>query len=323
MATPSKKINLLITGGAGFIGSNLVGHLLDDDRVGLVRVLDDLSNGYYNNIQEFENHPKFEFIKGDITDYKTCLEATEGIQRISHQAALGSVPRSIENPMRSTEVNTLGTVNLLHAAVENKVDRVVLACSSSTYGDHPGLPKVEDRIGNPLSPYAVTKLSVEQFAEVFNKTYGLNYIGLRYFNIFGPKQNPDNPYAAVIPIFCKSFIEGKSPTINGDGVNSRDFTYIDNAVMANDLALFTENPEALDEVYNTACGEQLSLNEMLEALRDISGKNITAQHGPERKGDVKHSLADISKIQNALGYQPQVKFREGLEKVYRWYEQQN
>ena len=191
-----KPINLLITGGAGFIGSNLVEHFLKDDRVSLIRVLDDLSNGYYENIAEFEGHPKFEFIEGDICDYPTCIKACEDIDMISHQAALGSVPRSIENPMRSTEVNILGTVNILHAAVERNVSRVVLACSSSTYGDHPDLPKVEEKIGKPLSPYAVTKFSVEQMADVFNMTYGLDYVGLRYFNVFGPKQNPDNPYAA-------------------------------------------------------------------------------------------------------------------------------
>ena len=322
MSSPN-NINLLITGGAGFIGSNLVEHFLNDERVSLVRVLDDLSNGYYDNIRELENHPKFEFIKGDITDYETCLKATEGIHKISHQAALGSVPRSIENPMRSTEVNILGTVNVLHAAVKNGVERIILACSSSTYGDHPGLPKVEDRIGNPLSPYAVTKYSVEQFGDVFHKTYGLNYIGLRYFNIFGPKQNPDNPYAAVIPIFCKAFIDGESPTINGDGTNSRDFTYIDNAVLANDLALFTHNSSALNQIYNTACGDQLTLNQMAEELTRISGKTIDLIHGPERPGDVKHSLADISKITKLLGYQPEVSFREGLARVYQWYEAQN
>lgn len=315
-----KKINLLITGGAGFIGSNLVEHFLNDDRVALVRVLDDLSNGYYSNIEEFEGHPKFEFMKGDITDYDTCLKATEGIDKISHQAALGSVPRSIENPMRSTEVNVLGTVNVLHAAVTNKVERVILACSSSTYGDHPGLPKVEDKIGNPLSPYAVTKFSVEQFADVFQKTYGLNYVGLRYFNIFGPKQNPDNPYAAVIPIFCQAFIDGKAPVINGDGKTSRDFTYVANAILANDLALFTENEEALNQVYNTACGDQVALNEMIEMLQEISGKDIKPEYGPERPGDVKHSKADISKIENLLEYEPQVRFRKGLEQVYQWYE---
>lgn len=322
MSSPTNKINLLITGGAGFIGSNLVEHFLNDERVALVRVLDDLSNGYYENIAEFKDHPRFEFIKGDITDYQTCLKATEGIHKISHQAALGSVPRSIENPMRSTEVNILGTVNVLHAAVKNGVERVILACSSSTYGDHPGLPKVEDKIGNPLSPYAVTKFSVEQFADVFSRTYGLDYIGLRYFNIFGPKQNPDNPYAAVIPIFCKAFIDSKQPTINGDGITSRDFTFVDNAVLANDLALFTENQEALNQIYNTACGDQVSLNEMVQMLAEISGKDIKAEYGPERPGDVKHSKADISKIIALLNYDPQVKFRQGLEQVFQWYKKE-
>lgn len=314
-----ERVKLLITGGAGFIGSNLVQHFLHDDRVSLVRILDDLSNGYYENIKEFEDHPKFEFIKGDICDYQTCMEATKGIDKISHQAALGSVPRSIENPMRSTEVNILGTVNVMHAAKENGVERVILACSSSTYGDHPGLPKEEDKIGKPLSPYAVTKYSIEQFADVFQRTYGLNYIGLRYFNIFGPKQNPDNPYAAVIPIFCQAFIDGKRPTINGDGEHSRDFTYVANAVQANDRALFTENDEALNEIYNVACNDRISLNEMVKALQEISGKDIQPIYGPERPGDVKHSEADISKITKALNYKPEIYFKEGLKNVYRWY----
>jgi UDP-N-acetylglucosamine 4-epimerase len=286
----------------------------------LVRVLDDLSNGYFSNIEEFEDNPKFEFIKGDICDYQMCLEVTNGIDKISHQAALGSVPRSIENPMRSTEVNILGTVNVLHAAKENGVERVILACSSSTYGDHPGLPKEEDKIGKPLSPYAVTKYSIEQFADVFQQTYGLNYVGLRYFNIFGSKQNPNNPYAAVIPIFCQAFIDGKRPTINGDGEHSRDFTYVANAVQANDLALFTENKEALNEIYNVACNDRISLNEMIAALQEISGKNIQPIYGPERPGDVKHSEADVSKIKKKLGYQPEVFFKEGIRKVYNWYE---
>ena len=311
---------LLITGGAGFIGSNLVEYFLNDDRVSLVRVLDDLSNGYYENIEEFEHHPKFEFIKGDICDYKTCLRATKDIDKISHQAALGSVPRSIENPMRSTEVNILGTVNVMHAAVKNNVERVILACSSSTYGDSKELPKVEERIGRPLSPYAVTKYSIEHFADVFQKVYGLKYIGLRYFNIFGPKQNPDNPYAAVIPIFCQAFIEGKRATINGDGKTSRDFTYITNAVQANDLALFTEKEEALNEIYNVACNDRTSLNQMVAMLNEISGKQIEPHYGPERPGDVKHSEADISKIIKKLGFRPEIRFQKGLEEVYRWYE---
>ncbi len=313
------KQKLIITGGAGFIGSNLVKKFLNDDRVEKVRVIDDLSNGYYHNIEPFLDHPRFEFCEADICDYDKMLELTKGFDLITHQAALGSVPRSIENPMRSTKVNIDGTVNILHAAVVNKIDRVVLACSSSTYGDSPSLPKEEDIIGNPLSPYAVTKLAVELYAEVFQKTYGLNYVGLRYFNIFGPNQNPDNPYAAVIPIFCKAFLEGNSPTINGDGETSRDFTFVDNALHANDLALFTDDSKALNQVYNVACGDQVSLNEMIEMLNTISGKSLAATYGPERPGDVKHSKADISKIENLLGYQPKVRFKEGLEKAYTWY----
>lgn len=312
------KVNLLITGGAGFIGSNLVERFLDDERIGLVRVLDDLSNGLYENIAPFEFHPKFEFIEGDICDYATCQRAMKGIHKVTHQAALGSVPRSIENPMRTNEVNVGGTVNILHAAKEEGADRVVLAFSSSTYGDSRELPKVEERIGNPLSPYAVSKLACEHYAQVFCKTYQLNFIGLRYFNIFGPKQSPDNPYAAVIPLFCRAFIEGQSPRINGDGTHSRDFTYVENVVYANELALFTENAEALNQVYNVACGDQVTLNEMVDMLRQITGKDIRPVYGPERIGDVKHSNADITKIRTKLGYEPRVRMFEGMKKVYEW-----
>ena len=313
----SKKI--LVTGGAGFIGSNLVEALLSDERVGLVRVLDDLSNGYFENIGEFVGNPKFEFIEGDICDFQTCINAMKGINLVSHQAALGSVPRSIENPMRSTEVNILGTVNVLKACVDENVERVVLACSSSTYGDHPGLPKVEDKIGNPLSPYAVTKKCVEDFAQVFQRSYGLNFIGLRYFNVFGPKQNPNNPYAAVIPLFCKAFLEGQSPIINGDGKTSRDFTYVDNAVQANLLSLFTENENALNEVYNVACGEQTTLSEMVNLLNQIANLQLIPTYQDERKGDVKHSLASIDKAVEKLNYMPDKKFNEGLKEVFNWY----
>ncbi|MBV6443708.1 MAG: NAD-dependent epimerase/dehydratase family protein [Haliscomenobacteraceae bacterium CHB4] len=312
------KVNLLITGGAGFIGSNLVERFLDDERIGLVRVLDDLSNGLYENIAPFEFHPKFEFIEGDICDYDTCRRAMKGIHKVSHQAALGSVPRSIENPMRTNEVNVGGTVNILHAAKEEGADRVVLAFSSSTYGDSRELPKVEERIGNPLSPYAVSKLACEHYAHVFNKTYQLQFVGLRYFNIFGPKQNPDNPYAAVIPLFCRAFIEGQPPRINGDGTHSRDFTYVENVVHANDLALFTENAGAINQVYNVACGDQVTLNEMVDMLRRITGKDIRPVYGPERIGDVKHSNADITKICTKLGYEPKVKMFEGMKRVYEW-----
>ena len=315
-----KGINLLITGGAGFIGSNLVEHFLKDERVALVRVLDDLSNGYYENIAEFEGQPKFEFIEGDICDYETCLKACEGIHKISHQAALGSVPRSIENPMRTNEVNVGGTVNMLYAAKEQGVSRIILAFSSSTYGDHSGLPKVEDRIGKPLSPYAVSKAAIEQYAEVFSGTYGLDWIGFRYFNIFGPKQNPDNPYAAVIPIFCKAFLEDGEITINGDGETSRDFTYVANAVLLNELGLFTYNKAALNQVYNGACGDQISLNDMVGMLEGISDKQVKVTYGPERPGDVKHSKANIGKAEQLLGYAPKVRFKEGLKEVYNWYQ---
>ena len=315
----SRPINLLITGGAGFIGSNLVEHFLKDDRVGLVRVLDDLSNGHYENISEFEGHPKFEFIEGDICDYQACLNACEGIDKISHQAALGSVPRSIDNPMRTNEVNVGGTVNLLYAAKEQGVDRIILAFSSSTYGDHPRLPKVEDKIGKPLSPYAVSKAAIEQYAEVFGRTYGLDWIGFRYFNIFGPKQNPDNPYAAVIPIFCKAFLEEGEITINGDGETSRDFTFVSNAVLLNELGLFTTNSGALNQVYNGACGHQISLNEIVARLETISGNKVKVTHGPGRSGDVRHSKANTSKAERLLGYSPKVHFAEGLKEVFDWY----
>lgn len=314
-----KKVNLLITGGAGFIGSNLVEYFLKDDRVGLVRVLDNLSNGYIENIQEFFDHPRFEFIEGDIRDYNTCFKACEGIDKISHQAALGSVPRSIVNPMQSTEVNILGTVNLMHAAVQQKVERIIIAFSSSTYGDHPDLPKVEEKIGNPLSPYAVTKAAIEQFAVVFGKTYGLNWIGLRYFNVFGPKQNPGNPYAAVIPIFSKAFLNNSECMINGDGETSRDFTYVQNVIQMNTRSLFTANEEALNNTYNTACNDQITLNQLVKYLAEITGNKATVTYGPERVGDVRHSFADISKAQNLLGYKPSVLFQEGLEYTVNWY----
>ncbi len=312
-------IRLLITGGAGFIGSNLVEYFLNDSRVALVRVIDDLSNGYMENVEAFLGHPRFEFVRGDICDYDTCRQVMRDVTHVSHQAALGSVPRSLENPMRTNEVNVGGTVNILHAAKEAGVERIVLAFSSSTYGDSRELPKVEERIGRPLSPYAVSKYAAELYAEVFARTYGLPFIGLRYFNIFGPRQNPNNPYAAVIPIFCKAFLEGLPPKINGDGNTTRDFTYVENALLANELALFTENREALNQVYNVACGEQISLNQMVDMLRRISDKDLQPVYGPERPGDVRHSHADISKIRRYLGYEPRVYMQEGLQRVYQYY----
>jgi UDP-N-acetylglucosamine 4-epimerase len=313
------KVNLLITGGAGFIGSNLVEHFLKDNRIGLVRVLDNLSNGYIENIHEFFTHPKFEFIEGDIRDYDTCLKACEGVHKISHQAALGSVPRSIENPMQSAEVNILGTVNLMHAAVKQKVERVILAFSSSTYGDHPDLPKIEGNIGNPLSPYAVTKASIEQFAEVFGKTYGLKWIGLRYFNVFGPRQNPDNPYAAVIPIFCKAALKNSPIIINGDGSTSRDFTHVSNVISMNELALFTNSNNAINEIYNCACGEQTTLLDLAKTIIENLNSTSSVKYLPERDGDVKHSLANIDKAKKYLNYKVISNFKRGITETIKYY----
>lgn len=315
----------LVTGGAGFIGSNLVEYLLRYG-AGRVRVLDNLSNGYYDNIKDFLSLPNFEFIEGDIRDLETCRKAVEGIDFISHQAALGSVPRSISDPITSNEVNISGFLNMLVAAKDSpSLKQMVYAASSSTYGDSPKLPKVEGNEGNPLSPYAVTKLVNELYAEVFSKVYGFHSIGLRYFNIFGPKQNPDNPYAAVIPIFCKHFIEGSRPTINGDGQTSRDFTFVENAVQANIKALLQGLSSGSNlqghQVFNVACGDQISLIEMVQILQEISGKALEAVHGPERAGDVKHSKASIAKLGDFCDYEPQFRFREGLEIVYHWYAQ--
>lgn len=311
---------ILVTGGAGFIGSNLVEALLNEESVELVRVLDNLATGSLQNLEEFRGNNKFQFLEGDIRDANLCLEACEGIDLVSHQAALGSVPRSIDDPITTNDVNIGGTVNIFTAAHKLGVKRVVYAASSSTYGDHPGLPKKEENIGKPLSPYAITKFVNEIYADVFARLYGMEFIGLRYFNIFGPRQNPDGPYAAVVPLFIEALLNDRSPKINGDGTHSRDFTYIDNAVQANLLALFTDKKEAINEVYNIACGENISLNELFEGLKKVSGKNIQPVHGPERKGDVKHSLADISKARKLLGYDPRIGVVEGLSKTYRWYE---
>jgi len=319
------QFSFLVTGGAGFIGSNLVEYLL---RFGAkhVRVLDNLSNGYYENIAPFVSLPNFEFIEGDIRSLETCQNAVEGMDFISHQAALGSVPRSIKDPITSNEVNISGFLNMLVAAKESPtLKQFVYAASSSTYGDSAELPKVEGREGKPLSPYAVTKAVNEMYADVFSKTYNFHAIGLRYFNVFGPKQNANNPYAAVIPIFCKHFIDGTQPTINGDGLTSRDFTFVENAVQANikamtvGLSIETGFKIQKHEVFNTACGDQVNLNQMIDMLGEINHNPIQPIYGPERAGDVKHSKADIGKIESLLGYKPGFRFQEGLEIVYDWY----
>ena len=315
-------MRILITGGAGFIGSNLVATLLKDERVKLVRVIDNLSTGSLKNIDGFIGHPKFRFVEADIRNYESCLEACDEIDAVSHQAALGSVPRSINDPLTTNAVNITGTLNIFNAAKEKGIKRVVYAASSSTYGDHPGLPKVEDKIGKPLSPYAVTKYVNELYAKVYADLYGMELTGLRYFNIFGPRQNPNGPYAAVIPLFAEAVLKNEPPTINGDGSHSRDFTYVDNAVQANILSLFTDNKEAVNQVYNIACGEQTSLNELFDGLRKEAGSSLKPIHGTERKGDVKHSLADISKAKKLLGYDPKISVKEGLKKTLQWYSTQ-
>lgn len=310
-------MKVLVTGGAGFIGSHLAEKLLSLEQVSEVRVLDNLATGSLDNIAGFRNHPRFKYIEGDIRDYETCLRACEGVDRISHQAALGSVPRSVNDPITSNNVNITGTLHIFTAAKEQGVQRVIYAASSSTYGDHPGLPKVEDVIGKPLSPYAVTKYVNELYAQVYARLYKLELVGLRYFNIFGPRQNPKGPYAAVIPLFVQALKENKPPTINGDGSHSRDFTFVDNAVSANILALFTENAEAVNQVYNIACGHQTSLLELYNMLKAHAGSDMQPIFGPERVGDVKHSLANIDKARNLLGYEPLVSVEEGLEKTFK------
>jgi UDP-N-acetylglucosamine 4-epimerase len=310
----------LVTGGAGFIGSNMVDYLLANGAK-LVRVLDDLSNGYKENIIHNLTNSRYEFVQGDIRDLETCKRAVDGIEYISHQAALGSVPRSIEDPILTNSVNISGFLNMLVAAKESSpLVKFVYAASSSTYGDSKELPKIEGNEGKSLSPYAVTKAVNEYYADVFSKMYGFHAIGLRYFNIFGPRQNPDNPYAAVIPIFCKAYLDGTSPSINGDGETSRDFTYVDNAIQANMRALFSDGISQ-HEVFNVACGNRTSLNEMIDILKELSNSSVEPTYGPERQGDVKHSLASIDKITGSLGYEPSVRFKEGLTHVYNWYKE--
>jgi len=310
----------LVTGGAGFIGSNIVEYLMKYNAQKVV-VLDNLSSGYLENIKPYIGHSTFEFIEGDIRNSETCRTALVGVDYVSHQAALGSVPRSIKDPVNSNSVNVDGFLNMITAVKDHgTIKRMVYAASSSTYGDSQDLPKVEGNEGNPLSPYAVTKLVNELYADVFSKVYGLHTIGLRYFNVFGPRQNPDNPYAAVLPLFCKAFINGLPPVIFGDGNTSRDFTFVENAVQANIRALLLEKIDK-HEVFNIACGDQVSLNQVVVMLQEISEKMIMPNYAQERKGDVRHSMASIQKAQDILGYSPQFDFKKGLEIVYRWYEQ--
>ncbi len=308
--------SFLITGGAGFIGSNLVGYLLLNNAK-KVRVLDNLATGFMKNLAPFQSNPSFEFMEGDIRDLETCKKAMEDIDFVSHQAALGSVPRSINDPITSNEVNVTGFLNMLLAQKESKkVKRMVYAASSSTYGDSKTLPKQEENIGKPLSPYAVTKLVNELYADVFFKTYGTQTIGLRYFNVFGPNQSPTGAYAAVIPLFMQALKDEKSPTINGDGEQTRDFTFVQNAVQANVRAFFAKE-EAVNEVFNVAYGDRISLNTLWSDLQTISDKNLKAIYGPPRKGDVRDSLANIDKAKKLLGYNPLFSVKDGLEITWK------
>lgn len=307
-----EKYSFLVTGGAGFIGSNLVTYLL---KFGAkkVRVLDNFATGFRENLKAFEGNSAFELLEGDIRDVETCKRAMEEIDYVSHQAALGSVPRSINDPVTSNDVNVSGFLNMLVAQKESDtVKRLVYAASSSTYGDSQNLPKVEGTIGKPLSPYAVTKLVNELYADVFHTTYKTQTIGLRYFNVFGPNQSPTGAYAAVIPLFMQALKDGKGPTIHGDGRQTRDFTFVENAVQANVRALFAAD-EAVNEVFNVAYGERISLNLLWDDLQAVSKKTLAAQYGPDRQGDVRDSLANIDKARTLLKYDPLFSVKDGLK----------
>ncbi len=317
-----ERVNILLTGGAGFIGSHILDALLEDSRVGTVRVLDNFSTGKRENIVHHQGHNRFELMEGDIRDYQTCRRAVAGMHLVCHQAALGSVPRSLKDPLLSHDVNVNGTLHILQSSVEEGIRRVVFAASSSTYGDSAVLPKVEDVIGKPLSPYAVTKYVNEIYAEVYARCYGLQFVGLRYFNVFGPRQDPDGPYAAVIPLFMRAAAENKPPVFHGDGSHSRDFTFVANAVEANLRSLFADENlkdgvSPVNQVYNVACGEQHSLRQLWENISQISGCRQEPIAGSPRLGDVKHSLANIDKICHLLGYVGGIKLQEGLQRAWK------
>lgn len=317
----SKKI--LVTGGAGFIGSNLCEYFLHKGYH--VVCLDNFVTGHKKNVEHLVGLDNFKIINGDIRDVEICKKAVDRIDYILHQAALGSVPRSLEDPLTSNEVNVNGFLNMLWCAKEAGVKRFVYAASSSTYGDSESLPKVEDVIGKPLSPYAITKYVNELYAEIFGKAYGIETIGLRYFNVFGRKQDPNGAYAAVIPKFVMQLMKHESPVINGNGNYSRDFTYIDNVIQMNELAMLTDNPKAINTVFNTAFGESTTLNYLISILKTELSKfdseiaNVEIKYGPNRAGDIPHSLANIDKAKDILGYNPKYSLSDGLEQAVKWY----
>lgn len=314
---------ILITGGAGFIGSNLCEYFLKKEHQ--VVCLDNFATGHRHNIAPFLDNPSFKLIEGDIRDLEVCHKAVEGVDYVLHQAALGSVPRSIKDPITSNEVNVSGFLNMLVASRDAGVKRFIYAASSSTYGDSESLPKVEDKIGKPLSPYAITKYVNELYAEIFSKTYGLETIGLRYFNVFGRRQDPNGAYAAVIPLFVKQLMKKESPVINGTGDYSRDFTYVDNVVQMNERAMLTTNPAAINTVYNTAVGDRTTLNDLVKYLKeylsayDAAIAGVDVVHGPNRLGDIPHSLASVEKAKELLGYQPTHTIGQGLKEAVDWY----
>jgi len=316
-------MKILITGGAGFIGSNLCEHFLNKGNY--VICLDNFATGHRYNIEHLLHNNNFKLLEGDIRNSDDCLNATKNVDYVLHQAALGSVPRSIIDPKTTNDVNISGFLNMLIASRDNGVKRFVYAASSSTYGDSESLPKVEDIIGKPLSPYAVTKYVNELYADVFSKTYGIETIGLRYFNVFGRKQDPNGAYAAVIPKFVMQLMKKESPIINGDGNYSRDFTYIDNVIQMNEIAMFTQNKDAINTVYNTAFGDRTTLNDMVFYLKkylselDSSVANVDIIYGPNRVGDIPHSLASIEKAKKSLNYAPKYSFQEGLKEAVKWY----
>jgi UDP-N-acetylglucosamine 4-epimerase len=318
-----KNKTILVTGGAGFIGSNLCEVLLQNKNK--VICLDNFATGKRENIQEFLPNPNFTLIEGDIRNLDDCKKATQNVDYVLHQAALGSVPRSIADPITTNEVNISGFLNMLVASRDAGVKRFVYAASSSTYGDSASLPKIEDKIGKPLSPYAITKYVNELYADIFQKTYGLDTIGLRYFNVFGRRQDPDGAYAAVIPKFVGQLINHESPVINGDGEFSRDFTYIDNVIQMNLLSMSTTNPKALNTVYNVAFGQRATLNKLVESLKDSLSRfdksiaDVEIKYGPIREGDIPHSLASIEKAKELLGYNPKYSLSDGLQQAIQWY----
>jgi UDP-N-acetylglucosamine 4-epimerase len=316
-----KKI--LVTGGSGFIGSNLCEALLEKKNV--VICLDNFATGKRGNLTQLLKNPNFTLIEGDIRNLEDCIKATTGVDFVLHQAALGSVPRSIKDPITSNDVNVGGFLNMLVASKDNGVKRFVYAASSSTYGDSEAMPKVEEVIGKPLSPYAITKYVNELYADIFSKTYGLETIGLRYFNVFGRKQDPNGAYAAVIPKFVSQLMAGESPVINGDGNYSRDFTYIDNVIQANLLSLVTTNEKAINTVYNVAYGDRNTLKDLMgylkEYLSEFDAKiaNVAVKHGPNRVGDIPHSHASVEKAKQLLNYNPQFSLQQGLKEAVQWY----